>query len=560
MKRTKILRVALSTLLLVTLLMNLTSIAYATTDRSKISDILHEKMLCNNDKLPVAIWCTPPDISTTQTQTQVQASALAENAEMMKTIQPTTSNISKLSKDIKHNYRSTVSQQYIQKNTNFVSNYLNKDSIVYISKYSPMIIANLTNNEIMYLSSVEEVNSLDYHENPQFDTTLSVTTDTLSSQLTTLSSQLANYTGAGVNIGIFDGGVPNTEELESLNINVNGINGTYTSAHPYRVTKIIAEIAPDANYYFTGNNPDIVFLGEYIEWLLDQNVDIINASLLYGADGDSNYGNFSKWIDHIAYNHYVLIVNAAGNNSAVVGCPGMAYNVMTVGAINNQYLLSDISGYYTGNTYALKPDICAIGPTYTSYATPRVTATAALLINIDPQLSFSPELIKAILTASVDTTTSHHYLPTQVSAYGTNYRNAGAGLLSTNNALNVEINNQSRCSSLTSSNTFQEYTFAITTQDIGSIVRISMAYTVPVNAFGNHGKYEFDTYPIPNLDLLVYAPNNTVASWTSGTMQNNVEIIEFTPTVPGYYKIKVQTVNGTASSERIYFGIAWSIQ
>lgn len=135
-----------------------------------------------------------------------------------------------------------------------------------------------------------------------------------------------------------------------------------------------------------------------------------------------------------------------------------------------------------------------------------------------------------------------------------------AGLLSTANSIETATNNQTRCTSLTSTKTSQTYTFTIASEDVGSLVRVAMAYTVPVDASGSHGENEIEVYTIPNLDLYVYAPNNSVANWISGTTNNNVEIVEFTPTVPGLYTIEVNTVTGTASTESIYFGVAWSIQ
>lgn len=558
MKKRKFWYIAISLILVITLIVNLTSMSYNTVDMSKITNTLQEKMTDNTDKISVSIWCSDSDISAMQARVQTSVATLSKDSELRISSNALTNNILNSSKEIKKNYRSSVSQVYKTDNEDFVSNYLNAQSVIYISRYAPMIIANLTNEEILTLTTISEVVSIDYYEESDFETA-NFDTSSESESINSLTTQLSNYTGVGVNIGVFDGGIPTEAETEGMNV-IDTL-GDPQGTHAGFVASVLKEIAPDANYYFAGNAAGVSYT-EYIEWLLDQGVDIINTSLAYGGDGNSNYGNFSKWIDHIAYNHYVLIVKSSGYYD-VVSCPGMAYNIMTVGQIkqiNGEYVWDSGSGYYQGSTYASKPDICALGTMGTSEAAPRVAATAALLIEADPMLSYSPELLKAIMAASVDTTTSHHYVPTQRSTVVTSYQQVGAGLLSTANSIETATNNQTRCTSLTSTKTSQTYTFTIASEDVGSLVRVAMAYTVPVDASGSHGENEIEVYTIPNLDLYVYAPNNSVANWISGTTNNNVEIVEFTPTVPGLYTIEVNTVTGTASTESIYFGVAWSIQ
>lgn len=120
--------------------------------------------------------------------------------------------------------------------------------------------------------------------------------------------------------------------------------------------------------------------------------------------------------------------------------------------------------------------------------------------------------------------------------------------MSTANALELESNNQSRCSTLTASKTTQTYTFTISNSNVGSTVRVALAYCVPVDAVRNHTSENFEAYTIPNLDLRIYAPGNSTASYISGSANNNnVEIIEFTPEIAGSYTIEVATISGTDS-------------
>ena len=560
MKKSKLMYIVFSMIFVVALAINLTSMNYNSVDISKISENLLEKMNDNHGRLSVSIWRVSPNIDNEKRNVWLAMDSLLENTEQITESNISVSSVFAFSNDVKMDYRTSVSQIYVADNASFTTSYLNEDTIIYVSRYAPMVIANLTNEEILNLSNVSDVISLDYYEEPEFDIPPISAYTNADSQFIALTNQLSSHTGSGINIGVYDVGVPNESETEGMN--VIATLGSYNGTHPGFIADILSEIAPNANYYFAGNATGKSMF-ECVEWLLGQGVDVINMSMVNGGDGSSNYGNSSRWFDHIAYNHYVLLVKSAGNTSGVVSCPGMAYNVMTVGSMQqngNVYSLANFSGYYTGNTLASKPDICAVGPAGTSEAAPRVTATAALLMEEQPLLTYSPELIKAIMAASVDTNTSHHYLPTQRSNVGLNYMQAGAGLLSTVNALDVEINNQSRSSNLSADHTEQTYTFTISSDDVGSTVRIAMAFTVPVDIAGNHEEESTISYTIPNLDLSVFTPNTTVASWISATTNNNIEIVEFIPQVAGTYTIKVASTSEIESGNWIYYGVAWSIQ
>ena len=421
-----------------------------------------------------------------------------------------------------------------------------------------MIIVNLDNKDIIKLSKISSVISIDYYELYIPDDIITYNYDEYD-QLSNLVLNTQEFTGTGVKIGVFDVGIPNDSETQGMN--VIAMNGTYNGTHSGFVASILKEIAPDADYYFTGHAG--ISVESHVEWLLDNGVNVISMSLSAGGDGYSNYGNTAKWFDHIAYNHYVLLVKSSGNISATVSSPGMAYNVMTVGAfVQNgaNYSLASFSGYYTGNTLASKPDICAIGPNGTSEAAPRVAATAALLIEADPMMIYSPEMLKAVLTASVNTNTIHHYVPTQRSTSGINYMQVGAGLLSANESIKTTVNNQTRCSTITSPYNDYSYTFTVTSAEVGSTVRVSLAYSVPVIIGTDHSSLNVTTYPMPDLNLMVYSPNSAFPSWISATTNNNVEIVEFIPQVSGTYTIKITSSDTANYNNDIYFGVAWSIQ
>ena len=185
-----------------------------------------------------------------------------------------------------------------------------------------------------------------------------------------------------------------------------------------------------------------------------------------------------------------------------------------------------------------------------------ITGMIALMLTLDSQLEFSPELIKAILTSAVDPNGSH-FLPTMRSTVGINYMQAGAGFASLYHTLTVTNNRQSRCSSMHP--TQQEYNIplVITTDNIGLTYRISMAYTIPAECIGTHTAGNTVIAAIPNLDLAICPPNSTIPIVVSATTFNNVEIVEFTPQIAGTYTIKV--IQTTPSTDTTYWGVAWNI-
>lgn len=154
-------------------------------------------------------------------------------------------------------------------------------------------------------------------------------------------------------------------------------------------------------------------------------------------------------MDHVAIEHCVHFVQAAGNTGAAIARPGMAYNVLTIGALDdkNTGVLDDddIAVFYsytesTGLTN--KPDLVAPGvniataagsASRTSYAAPHVTAVVAQLCEAQPYLRAFPERVKAILTASI-THSEHTYTNSAA-----NYDQYGAGVIDAKAALNTAI-------------------------------------------------------------------------------------------------------------------------
>ncbi len=107
--------------------------------------------------------------------------------------------------------------------------------------------------------------------------------------------QAAGYNGAGVKIGILDGGfygyaARQTEGELPASITTNwapSIGNAGTSKHGTGCAEIIYDIAPGAQYYFA-NFGTPVELGNAVNWMIAQGVDVISCSMGSSLGGPGN--------------------------------------------------------------------------------------------------------------------------------------------------------------------------------------------------------------------------------------------------------------------------------
>jgi subtilisin family serine protease len=173
---------------------------------------------------------------------------------------------------------------------------------------------------------------------------------------------------------------------------------------------------------------------EAMEWALDEGADIFNLS--WGGNTDLQMDDLARYTDHVVWNHLRTVVVSAGNindNNPLgnVDSPGIAYNVITVGAINDQGTsnwsddnMASFSCYRNpSNAFGAreKPEVVAVGchaneggmysttmrdPFYgpvgvgTSYSAPAVAGEAALIMDRNGTLAAYPEVVKAVIMAS----------------------------------------------------------------------------------------------------------------------------------------------------------------
>jgi hypothetical protein len=271
-------------------------------------------------------------------------------------------------------------------------------------------------------------------------------------------------------------------------------------------------------------------------------------------------------VDHIAYNHDVHFVNAAGNSgSAGVGSPGMAYNIITVGNTDwdGTYTIGDYSSYNNAGpsrsaqrTY--KPDIMAPA-SWTSYAAPMVTGTVALLCELNPALKTKQPIVKSILAAGAGARTKNYVTS------DSEFKQYGAGIVDALASSYIVAANQYSTSTGILSSTVGEtkiYNMEVTSSD--SRMRIAMTYSNRISLASSGSIHATATIPdgtIAEVGLYIYDPNgNLVISCPveSTTVGANLKIVEFdTNGNSGTYTIKVRLLSPPSDSRSTNFGVAW---
>ena len=460
---------------------------------------------------------------------------------------------------------------------------------LFLSQYAPMISAELTPAEIKTLARDTRIATIYYSPNVTLVDESNVSVPFIEADY--IRDNLG-YSGSGIKIGMIEGGLPNETKSyfdeDKIFYDPNATR-TYTDHANTVAAILIGEPTTMGNTTYKGIVPDATLYATRcidsedwrirVEWLLSQNVHVINMST--GFIDAQYYTGHERWLDHVAINHSVHFVKASGNTGRGVTSPGLAFNIITVGCIGdnntktnqNDDFLYDRSAYVEspnlidGAIPTNKPDLVAPGvdiytPAYvsdedysnsgTSYAAPHVTAVVAQMCQRRPALKVQQDVMKAILTAAI----SHSkicYTP----ANDDNYDKFGAGVVNADEAYYVNNNYRFTMSTFAANSadgSQKTYTFSANKDER---VRVSLSWLKYVVM--NHNTPHASSSPsfeasLANLDLYVYDPSGTPVA-SSTTAHNNTEIVDFTANKTGTYKIIVKQ---TEHSDRaVYFGLAW---
>ena len=355
------------------------------------------------------------------------------------------------------------------------------------------------------------------------------------------------FTGNGIRIGVLESlGICDVTHTNLANLTITKhTNTTGTTAHATMVTSILAEIAPDASYYVASTD-DVGSPNYDLTWFLENGCDILNCS--FSTQGQQSYRAIDSYFDYIIQTYCLTIVAAAGNISKTgmyVTSPGNGYNVITVGGVKRT---TDSTGTYlehhSGAAYAsssnapVKPDISAPHAVYipnigedsgTSYATPLVAASIALLYEKYNNYMPYPELTKSLLASTATKTNDHD------NNHGGLDENVGAGCINVQRMLNSTHYVRKYSSVKTATNN------EVISQSIqvnqGKTINIGLSWLIPTTTTSGsvaNGEEYFTDY-----DIRLKLPNNIYITLPNNTTNSNLELVRYTTAATGTYTISV---------------------
>ena len=364
------------------------------------------------------------------------------------------------------------------------------------------------------------------------------------------------YSGNGVNIGILEAkGVFDKTNPNFAGTTAEARDAWYfsesISEHATRVASIVggtSGIARGANIYcdeLSGNPKNEV------EWMLDKDCNIItNSWSETDASKTGNYKSNSAYFDYICRINWCTICASAGNagnSNGFVGNPGLGYNVITVGASYDGDTLRSSSSYKESfgiskptlvapGSYIDVPNLAGShvdpvdGLTHydncgTSFATPIVAASIALLMEQYPYLKTYPETIISLLTATAKKMSNTYSdfdssgLEDKVGAGKFNYSTVKKAIYKT-----FDFSNES--------NETKRY---ITSSEVhftkGKTLRVSLAWLVDSNN-------KTDTDIVTDYDLHIFNSKGVRIAGSQSSF-NNIELVECTIPESDNYTIKV---------------------
>ncbi|MFZ5351165.1 MAG: S8 family serine peptidase [Bacillota bacterium] len=278
-------------------------------------------------------------------------------------------------------------------------------------------------------------------------------------------------------------------------------------------------------------------------------IEIISLSL--GTSSSSDGTDSTSLAVNRAFDNGIVVMVAAGNSGPArytIGSPGAAEKAITVGAMGDVgeagFNLTYFSSRGPTADGRIKPDIAAPGynitaakantsSSYVSYsgtsmATPFTAGTAALMLDANPGLT--PSQIRDKLTA-----TALDWGPSGKEVdYGFGRLDAYAAVKSAGgfSGTNIAVPDHMYTSQSLSARRKSDYwEFNVT----NTSYPIAITFIMP----------DWSGSSKPDFDIYLYNPNGTKVASALGTKRQ--ETINYTPTMPGTYTIRVYSYAGSGS-------------
>ncbi len=564
----------------------------------KLTPALYERLqqVQEDELLPIAVWMAPDPAARSQEaifaelvrQFPGAAEALARYGVPWRVDDAT------VGEEIRQAYFRALSDDALRRLRPLAEQLKGQGSEVTTLEPVPSLFARLSKSAILALQAREDIDRIYLLEmKPEPALVEAVGTDRMPQ-----TWYQGTLSGAGRRIAVLE--PDNIQNTGCLNVVASrpGVRPPgYDPDHKTRVASVLAcnnatyrgiaynASLIDAGYNGNQANPD---MADAVSWAIQTpGADAVNAS--FQTDSTQTMGWDDRVLDYWVRLRYgpAVVVVAAGNNTVNVTSPGKGWNVITVGAIDDQNnsgwgddAVAGFSNYTnpssTHNDHE-KPDLVAPGtnitmigpggnpivppPSGTSYAAPQVAGLAALLMNRNGGLVDRPEAVKAVLMASA----AHNIQDSRVMPSGQDLRD-GAGSIDAALALQTaEIgygaNNSTSCNrpcwwatdlvQIPPGNMITRH-FRATR---GERIRVAVAWFSQVDPW-----YWTDSLQY-NLNLQVMAPSGgQVTDGYSASWDNSNELVEFVAPETGLYTIRViRSANDTANVLN-EVAIAWSKQ
>ncbi|MBI2381844.1 MAG: S8 family serine peptidase [Gammaproteobacteria bacterium] len=363
-----------------------------------------------------------------------------------------------------------------------------------------------------------------------------VTSAMVDTNITDWALPFAGTKGSGVGIYMTESGCAD----EAGRTNYDRLAGSET-AHSQNVFGILRAVSPSSYIYCRG--------GAVLPQLSD--LDGVNGnpairimSRSNGGNDSTTYSTLDRDWDQFAYDHNIAIFNAAGNEGNGTGntiSPAKGHGVFAVGNyMDSNDTINSSSSFVNPATKNAKPELSAPGTnitaggytmTGTSMATPHASAFLADMMSGFPAFTSRPHMAYAAMLAGA----------TDAIAGGVDKVGAGGiDFLSAyyNGWFWYWQGSNGAFSGFDSGDGAADgYITKTHTLNAGTPVRVAIAWL-------NRGTYTYDhmadAHPIgQDLDLTVLAPNGSVVA-SSASYDNAYEVVNFTPSVSGQYKIRVK--------------------
>jgi hypothetical protein len=450
--------------------------------------------------------------------------------------------------------------------------------ILYISSYAPLIYCELTGDQINKISGYKFVTHIDLGRTYK---------EEHDSSIPTLRANIAHTRGIkgnGVAIAICEndnviGTNPNLNVVATKRASLaNSAHAAHTAGDAACSDSTFPGVAPEADIYSAGadswDDDDIM---EAIEWAISQGVRIINCS--FGSDTDLDMDVLDRYFDYLVRNNWITITKSAGNrgnSDGDVTSPGLAWNIITVGGINDKgndnwaddvmYGASSFNNPKSTHGDREKPEVCAVGENVrsttlaspwiqaapggsgTSYAAPMVAGAAAIIIERNWALGYWPEIVKAIVMSGA----THNIEGAQRLS-----NKDGAGAINVDLIDRVTRDGQYFGRQLYKSdfNTGGTYTILIPYIKVGDRIKTVLCWDSYASRFSLLWfTFYFDMLG-SDFDLALYAPDNSYVGG-SYSWDNTFEIIDISAKQNGTYTLKILKYRMDVDWE--WVGVAWS--